>query len=227
MSLKRTKIGKNKQFEIYSFLRFLYPKKEKQIFFFHRYYENNIVLYLLFQNIITLTIINWLSQGLQGMSKSEAFFHLFFEAIFLLLLFLGFDFSFHISLIIAHTINWFFNSHFWTFFRFYNIRYNRAENYYKYLESLKIRLKNTKCFSEVYLIGSPARDKKLSDFSDLDVKYVLKNGFYNLIHGNILLIIERIRTTFLRIPFDGNIYSVKKLGAIDEREVAIPLIHEK
>ncbi|MBN2521214.1 MAG: hypothetical protein JXB17_11950 [Bacteroidales bacterium] len=224
---KTIEIGSNNT-KIYSFLRFLLPRKEKKIFFFHKYYIKSSVLYFIFQNLITLTFINWISQGIQGMSKSEAIFHIISGFIVFWPFFIFFQLNILNSILLAHTINWIFNTHFWVFFRFFNIRFNKAQNYYKYIEQTKKRMADNKCFKAIYLIGGPARNKELSDFSDLDIKFVLKDDFVNVIIGNIILIFEKIRSFFLRIPLDANIYSMKQIkNEIDSREKAIELFIAK
>jgi hypothetical protein len=205
--MQKIYIGKKRKVLVPKLFRFIFPHKEKRIAFFYKYYERNSFLYLLFQNNFTLIVINWISQGVPAMSKSERIFHFLFELIFFILFILCSELAVLPSLVYAHTINWVFNSHFWTFIRFLNIQFNTSDNYYIYLRNLKVRLENSSSFLIVVVIGGIALDKSFSDSSDIDVKFIVKQGYRNHINGNLFLICEKFRAFFYRIPLDANLYS--------------------
>ena len=117
-------------------IRFLFPYKEKQLYLLHKLALKNKVLYILIQNIIVLTIINWLSQGMSGMDKGELFFHILCSITFFCFFFLISPLGFLFSLIVAHSVNWILNSHFWTFARFLHIRVNTTKKTSNYLDKL-------------------------------------------------------------------------------------------
>lgn len=205
--MKKVWIGKHRRVLVPSFLRFLFPIKEKRISLFYKVYEKNDWLYLLFQSLPVLTFINWASQGLPAMSRSEKVFHLLFEMLVFAAAVVLLPLSIGRCLFIAHTVSWLLNSHFWVLVRFWNVRFNTAENYYKYLSSLAQRLKGNDVFLVVVLIGGVAVGKSLTDSSDLDVKFIARKGMWCNIRANLLLMREKLRAFFLRIPFDANLYT--------------------
>jgi hypothetical protein len=204
--MKKVWIGRRRKVQVPLFLRFLFPVKEKQISLFYKLYEKNDFLYVLFQCLPVLTVINWISQGLPAMSRTEKVFHLLFGLFLYLLLSILFPLSPWCCFLIAHTVNWLMNSHFWAFVRFWNIRFNTSENYYKYLSSLAKRLQGNEAFLVVVVIGGLALDKSLTAQSDLDVKFIAKEGIVNGFRANLFLLREKLRAFFLRIPFDANLY---------------------
>jgi hypothetical protein len=226
--MKKVCLGNRRKVMVPAFLRWLFPVKEKRISLFYKLYEKNDLLYLLFQSLPVLTFINWGSQGLPAMSRPEKTFHLLFEALVFVLCLVLLPMSPGWCFLVAHTISWLLNSHFWVLVRFWNIRFNTAANYYGYLMSLSKRLQDNDVFLVVVLIGGVAVGRSLTDSSDLDVKFIARKGTWYSIRANLVLMREKWRAFFLRIPFDANLYTdMDYFERINQQEMPYMLYRHK
>ena len=188
----------------------------------------NQTLYKLMASTPGVIIINWIFQGMLGMDKSELLFHLaydlVFTGIFIMILskLLGLWISLIIAIVMAHTLNFLFNSHFWVMGRYVGISKTSQKEVSKYISSLKKRLSKTKSIGGIVVIGNLTRGGRVRETSDLDVRWICQRGFSNMVIANLILIKEKAAAFLKRFPLDIYLYDdVAKLSQLREDETPI------
>ena len=173
-------------------------------------------------------MINWVFQGMLGMDKSELLFHLAFDLVFtgifimILSQLLGLWISLIIAIVMVHTLNWLFNSHFWVMGRYVGISKTSQEEVSKYISSLKKRLSKTKSINGIVIIGNLTRGGGVKETSDLDVRWVCQRGVRNMVTANLILVKEKSIAFLRKFPLDIYLYGdVSKLSQLREDETPI------
>jgi hypothetical protein len=204
----------------------MFPVKEKNLFILSKYSKNNKYIYFLFQNNLSLIVINWLFQGLSQMDKGEKIYHVIIDLLLASILLLIFSIQWYSALFISHTVNWMLNSHFWTFARFLYIPSNSKKKTEKYISGVSKRLTKYGFFEFVIIIGGISRRKHTGVYSDIDIKFIRKKGAYYLFFANLFLSCEKIICFFKMIPLDGYVMdSAKSIGKKVRRDEAPLLLY--
>lgn len=155
----------------------------------------------------------WVFQGALYMNNVERLHRLLLELLVMaplggIAMAAGFDSAgaIGIAFIVAHTMNAVFNGQLWALLIHDNPRFNRyrsPEKYLAWIEALKIRFEGSRppCLREVLVFGSVVRGV-FRETSDLDVRFIAADGFWNAFRAAHLVFLERARSTFSGFPLD-------------------------
>lgn len=211
-------------------LRWLFPYKVKPLPIPIR----NAFSYYLFQNKISLTIINWLFQGMRGMGYADLVGKICLEITVFSLIFPVISGSvlqkLVVSIACAHTFNWFFNSHFWVFGRYLGITRTSIERFPKYLRGVMNRLQNCPAIDSIIVIGGASRKEGVKITSDIDMFIIRKQGFLNGFIAVLITIKERILSFVTKFPLDLYLYDeIKTMDKHrdDERAFILKDVHDQ
>jgi hypothetical protein len=162
------------------------------------------------QNKITLTLINWLFQGLRGMGRVDLIGKVVLEIVFfsIALIFVSGSFGFRafVALLIAHTLNWFLNTHFWDTGRFLGITRTPLHRFTPYVKHLMLRLHRSSAIDAVIIIGGVSREEGIKKTSDVDIFFIRKKGLINAIVAMLITIKERSHAFFSKFPLHLELY---------------------
>jgi len=160
--------------------------------------------------MVILLSSNWTFQGILYMDRSECLFKLIVDAFFFILnlvaLLLFFpNLNIIIKIIIAfigsHTINWIINGQLFVVLKNLKKSITSYSCFIEYAQKLEIRGQNNNSISAIIIYGSLSK-KKLTIFSDLDVRVLRRNGLRNTIIANIFVMKERTRAFYHKFPLD-------------------------
>ncbi len=211
--MKESKSNKNTP-EIPACLKWLFPYKIKAL----PIAVKSAVMYYFFQNKITLTIINWLFQGMRGMDKTDFAGKIVLEIICAALVVLIWDvpllYKVPLALVFGHTVNWLFNTHFWVFGRFLGITHTDPKRFFPYIQRVVARVNKNKSVPMVIVIGSISRNQNFKVTSDVDIMFIRGKGIQNGVKAAIVTLRERTMALLLKFPlhleFYDSIESMKK-----------------
>jgi len=188
------------------FFRFLFPYKTKKLPFS----TQNPLLFFLLQNKLSLALINWVFQGIRGMGVADLTGKIFLELLVfatgLILLNSAFPFRLIVAFLIAHTVNWLFNSHFWVLGRYLGITRTNPVRFIKYLERLAKRLDDCVAIDPVLVIGGASRKQGVKPTSDVDIFFIRNSGFINGINAIIVTCRERALAFVCKFPLHLLLY---------------------
>jgi len=169
----------------------------------------------------------WTFQGMLQMDKTEKLFKIFLEIIFfipLLIIFNRFPFfllNILISILIAHSLNFIFNGQIFAMLKNFHIIYTDNDIFMRYIENLKKRLNKNNSIVFVAVYGSFTRGHHKVT-SDLDVRMIRKNGFFNALNSCFFVLFERSKAFLNRFPLDIYLYdNFKKLSTLKEEPTII------
>ncbi len=169
---------------------------------------------------------SWIFQGFAGAHWTELTFRFCLELLFALSLWWGLSLLMTpvlaavLGLVTVHTMMWTFNGHFWALKISENKRLvrNSPDRIERYIEGLERRLVQTEFITACVLSGSLTRGK-FHQYSDLDMWFTRRKGFFNALWAYSLGIRERSIAFLQRIPlelyfYDPDDYSGKDTGEI-------------
>jgi predicted nucleotidyltransferase len=189
-----------------SFLKIFFPYKEKRLFWMPK----NKILYLLLQNKISIIVMNWIFQGVFGLSKIDLIGKLILECCLFLILFLSLgnltSNRLILSFLFAHTVNWIFNTHFWVLGRFIGITRTPTHRFYQYLKNMQNRIRETSGISGVIIIGGASRGEKIRETSDVDIFFIVRESLLSKIKALLFTIKERAIAFLRMFPLDLYLY---------------------
>ena len=134
------------------------------------------------------------------------------------------------SFILAHSVNVLMNGHLFAMFAhdlFWFSLYKDRQKFFSYVEEIRNRLqrKAPKCICGAIFFGSLVRGA-FRDSSDLDIRFISENGFWNAIGAAHRVFLERVRAVLVGFPID--IYMIrnrdeliKKMDVINETPVCL------
>lgn len=172
----------------------------------HKYIKNNPKSKLKYALIVS----SWIFQGQLYADKTEKLFKIFFDILLLMLFyFILINFttaiiSILIAFILAHTINWVFNTNFLNLFtEKFGLPIKGVIITYRedYVIDLQKRIRNQDCIQSAAIYGSISRNET-SKTSDLDIRIIRKPGIINGFRACMYALIERSRATFNKFPLD-------------------------
>lgn len=177
-----------------------------------------------------LIIGNWVLQGLWYSDKTERAFKILIDLIltllffFVLISYINTIMSIIIAFIIAHTLNWLFNHHFWALVQeVLKVGKNSPKEIIYYAKGIKDRASNKGSILCAAVYGSLCRGE-LSESSDLDVRIVRKPGIINGVHACLFGFLENIRAFLYKFPLDMHVVdSTKHLSKLRDDEVPVVL----
>ncbi|MBN2372457.1 hypothetical protein JXL19_01535 [bacterium] len=185
-------------------LSWLFPYKDKDL----PVSIKSPLAYYLIQNKITLIIINWVFQGILGMDKTEILFHLGYDLVWAIIFFgllanlIGWWTAMFFSIILAHTLNWLLNSHFWVMGRYIGISRVSTEKIYSYLERFYDNFSENRALLGAVVLGNMRRGGSIKTTSDLDLRVIRKRGLLNAILSNLILAGLKTSAFLKRFPLD-------------------------
>ena len=171
----------------------------------------NEFLYHLMASKPGVVCINWVFQGILGMDRSEkvskVLIDLLLAVLFLLIfkVFLTAWLSILLAFVMAHTLNWLFNTHFWVMGRYIGITHNPPSKILQYIKAIAHIVEDNSFLLGVIVFGNMTRGGEVRPDSDVDIRYVRKKGFLNALRANIFSIREKIRALFEGFPLDSYI----------------------
>jgi hypothetical protein len=190
------------------FLSWLFPYKKKGLSIL----TLSPLAYYLFQNKISLTVINWMFQGIRGMGVADLIGKIALEVLFFLfsLFFLSMEeitlYYIFGAIISAHTLNWLLNTHFWDLGRFLGITRTSPKRFYPYIEALMKRVHGDSSLPVVIIIGGISRNEGFKTTSDIDMIFVRGKGIMNTIKVVLITIRERMTAFFCKFPLHLELY---------------------
>ena len=178
----------------------------------------------------------WLLQGILHMNSVERLHRWTLEFLFFMGVypiskaFSSYPADLIISMLSAHTLNFIFNGHvfamclhdlFWFGF------YKDEHKFFRYVDKIKERLelKSPRYLTGVVFFGSLSRGI-FRETSDLDIRYVAEDGFWNAFRCAHLVFIERLHALLKGFPIDVYMYRsgaeiLKKMDVRNEHPVSI------
>lgn len=171
----------------------------------------NPFLYFIFHNRFSVVLINWIMQCMLGMAAVEIIIKFIIEVIlvFIILLFMP---SITINgliaaILIAHTLNWVFNSHVVCTGRWIGLTRTRRGDFFKYVRNMKKRLQKSRFIDSVIIFGGVSRGESFKPTSDLDVRIISKKDILSQVISCLYTIRERIISTLIWFPLDLYLYT--------------------
>ena len=202
------------------------PKKSSKKFAWN---PKNQTLYRLMSSTPGVILINWAFQGMLGMDRSELIFHLAVDILFTILFcsffneFFGFCSTLFFSFVLAHTVNWIFNTHFWVMGRYIGISETNEEKVRKYLSEIHDSVRKRPYIDGVIVFGKMTRGGKIQPTSDVDIRFISKNGPMNRLRTNAYGVWQKTKAFFKKFPLD--LYILDNCNSLDKmREDEIPII---
>ncbi len=155
---------------------------------------------------------NWLHQAFFYMDKGERFVRVFVLLLETILVYLLASFVFStvnitllltIAFLFVYTWNWATNGLFWALiiFTFPKLKNPGAEKTVHYLNQMRIRLAKDDCITGIAIYGSVTREKWHSR-SDIDIRFLRKQGFLYTILASWVTMKERFRAFLSKQPMD-------------------------
>lgn len=155
-----------------------------------------------------LIISNWVLQGIWYVDRTERIFKIISDLLLMLIFFvilinyINFIWSILLAIFIAHTLNWFFNHHFWALIlEVTQFGDNSPQKISEYAQKLSDRASKKPSIIVVAIYGSYCRGE-LTNKSDLDIRLVRKTGWKNGLEACTFLIMENIRAFIKIFPLD-------------------------
>jgi hypothetical protein len=162
---------------------------------------------------------HWLFQGIFYLQRSELVFKLLLEwtlfcFFFVLLVFLlGPLAALALALVLAHTINFLFNAHFWSILKFFGYGHYDRASFIIYVEQFAERARREMAIRQVLVYGSMAR-REWTATSDFDARITHRDGLASGLRACWFLFKERSRAFIARFPLD--VYVVDNLATLSD-----------
>lgn len=180
------------------------------------------------QNPIFALLRNWIFQGTVLMHWTELTFRYCLELLLFFSLWCGLSFLMApllaavLGFVVVHTMMWTLNGHFWAIKISENRRLVRNSPYriIQYIEGLEQRLAGTKLITACVLSGSLTCEK-FHAYSDLDVWFTKKGGFFNGLWAYLLGVRERSIAFIQRIPIELYFYDPDDYTGKDSAETLL------
>ena len=178
-----------------------------------------------------VVVINWVLQGMLGMDHSERIFKLSLDlgltivgTLLLVWIKLSWWMAILLGFVLAHTLNWLLNTHFWVMGRFIGITHTPPAVLVSHIHHLADVARREPSLRAAVIIGRVTRGGRIRNTSDIDIEFVRKKGAFNAIRANLFGLREKVRAFFARIPLDSYIYDdVETLGKHRRDETPIIL----
>jgi len=147
---------------------------------------------------------------MRGMGHADLIGKIILEIIFfgIAIIFVSGSFGFRafVALIIAHTLNWFLNTHFWDTGRFLGITRTPLRRFAPYVKQLMLRSHKYSAIDAVIVIGGVSREQGIKKTSDVDIFFIRKKGLINAIVATVITIKERTYAFFSKFPLHLEFY---------------------
>ncbi len=189
---------------------------------------SNPYIKAVFTNKYVILFTNWLLQGSFIASPVENIIRILLDvaAFITPLILLGNVWVAILTLLIAHTVNYIFNSNAAHTRRFFTRYPDIEDKVKKMVDYIRENLVNHRGVKEVVIFGSSIR-RELGEHSDIDLRIVYRNGFSNIINAYYFLTKLRWFAIKNNIPLDAFLASEEntlKNISLEERTKYKPIV---
>jgi hypothetical protein len=163
--------------------------------------------------------MHWVFQSLFYMDSTERWFKLSLDSLVtlafatLLNLLFADNLAWVLGFLLAHTLNFLFNSQIWGVLKTYGYIRLSYVNFTQYVDQLGHRAAVEPSLDHLVICGSLARQEWLPT-SDLDARILRKKGVLNGLRACWFLLKERSRALFNRFPLD--MYVIDDISSLDK-----------
>jgi len=185
----------------------------------------NTQLGVILKSKFGVILSNWLFQGMRFMNRYEIMIKILLDTILLLIILQFIELTilnFLFSVLLAHTINWVVNGHFFVLMRYVRPFPKRESDFEIFIEKFKSIAMKFECVDSVAIYGSYCR-QCLNENSDLDVRVVVKKGIVAGFCGALFCMFSRFRALLSTFPLDV-FCCVEDAGLEKLRDDEIPVI---
>jgi hypothetical protein len=153
-------------------------------------------------------MVHWVFQGMLIMDKTEKVFKILIDIFLTLVLSQLFIKSLErwiallLGLLIAHTINFIFNAHYWTVLKHYGYINLTYEAFERYIQEITHRIEKEPSITYGAIYGSLAREEGWRPSTDLDLRLIRRRGLVNGIRACSFTMRERSLALFRKFPID-------------------------
>lgn len=169
--------------------------------------------------------INWVFQGILGMDSTDRWFKIGFDAglamgvTLILAQFAPLGVAVVCSLLLAHTLNWLVNTHFFVIGRFVGFTSTPVDRIWSYSKGIAERVRGQRALLGVLIYGAVARGEGVRTTSDVDMLFIRRHGWVNAFQAAWVTFIERARAFFARFPLHLDLLDdLRRLGRLREDE---------
>lgn len=181
------------------------------------------------QSKVGVVISNWIFQGMRQMNIYEICLKVSLDIVLVIIFsYLLIDWlpsllsTIVFSFLLAHTLNWIFNGHIYVLWRYVRPVPTSKEKFVKFVQEMTHRGSDRASLDGIAIFGSYCRGK-LHQYSDLDVRFVVKDVVLNGIFGAAYCLFERFIAFFKRFPLD--IYCCVGMNGMEKlSEDEIPVV---
>ena len=189
------------------------------------------VNYFQYSKLFSLCV-HWVFQNTLNMDKTELIFKLTIDLVltFLFAALLQTYFSWFVSglagFLLAHTVNFIFNSQIYVVLKFFGTIKHERSQFEEYIQSIRERLNDEPSIRWAGIYGSMARGE-LKSTSDLDIRLIRFPGIYYGVRACWFILRERTRAHANQFPVDFLVFdSQDPLNKLRSDEVPI-IIYRK
>lgn len=143
----------------------------------------------------------WVFQGMLYMDIRETAVKCFLDAFVTCLLVIVFSMNLFVGFVIAHTLNMFFNGHFFAMRRHMGLGANKAAPFVEYVEQLHRRINSKPYIAAAAAYGSLSKNV-YSSTSDIDLRIVPAGNGLDFFHTCLFALCERTKAFLSRFPLD-------------------------
>ena len=193
-------------------------------------FVQNRFLYAFFQSKLGRIVSNWVFQGMLYMNPVETGYKLSLD----LALTLGigamvFDaaggLGWFLSWMAAHTLNWVLNGQPVAMRRHLDWGKNNPKHFIHYIEGLQRRIERRSYLAGAASFGSLSKGK-YKPTSDLDIRFVFKQGFLDRVRTANFCFVERLRAAFFLFPLDLYAFELDELKRKMHRDEVPVIFHD-
>ncbi len=167
---------------------------------------------------IAVIAANWVFQGMRYMCGYEISLKIILDILialpllYLMLEKLSVGYAFLLAAVIAHTINWIINGHFFVLMRYVAPIPKTEQHFETFIEHMKVSALQWKSIDSIAIYGSYCRGN-LHKHSDLDVRVITHPGILNAIKGSLFCFMQRAIAFLSIFPLD--IYCIDRMELLD------------
>lgn len=158
------------------------------------------------QSRVGVIASNWLFQGMRYMNAYEVGLKLLLDCLMTLMLIWVTNVwerpaMMLACLMVAHSLNWILNGHFFVLMRYVYPVPKTDQDFDRYVRRLSQQALRSRFIDGVAIYGSYCRGQ-LHEFSDLDVRVIVRQGILNGMAGAVFCLRERFMAFFMVFPLD-------------------------
>ena len=149
----------------------------------------------------------WVFQGMLYMDYREILLKLFVDIVLFFFFYYVLILPFYISFLIAHTLNMFFNGHYFAMRRHMGLGENDPEQFINHIDGLRKRIAD-----KPYILAAAAYGSLSSNIyrptSDIDIRFVPFDDNLSFFKTCFFAFFERTRALFMKFPLDLYVFDI-------------------